>query len=123
MERFTIQLPDDLVPIAKECIRRERYRSMSELFASFIRHWAVSQQPHSMTGEWAALDGAERDAIDAKLRAMVESGEGIKGSWIKKVIYDAIKELNGPDAKTPTVDQVLMRVPKVAKEKLTGPKR
>lgn len=118
MERFTIQLPDDLVPIAKECIRRERYRSMSELFASFIRHWAVSQQPHSMTGEWAALDGAERDEIDAKLRAMVESGEGIKGSWIKKVIYDAIKELNGPDAKSPTVDQVLMRLPKVAKEKL-----
>jgi Arc/MetJ-type ribon-helix-helix transcriptional regulator len=118
MERFTIQLPDDLVPIAKECIRRERYRSMSELFASFIRHWAVSQQAHAMTGEWAALDGQERDKLDAGLRALVDSGKGEKGSWIKAQIYDAIKELNGPDAKTPTVEQVLRRVPKVARAKL-----
>lgn len=119
MERFTIQLPDDLVPIAKECIRRERYRSMSELFASFLRHWAVSQQAHAMTGEWAAMDGPERDKIDAGLRDLVESGKGIKGSWIKAIIYDAIKEINGADAKSPTVDQVLAMMPKAAKKKLS----
>lgn len=118
MERFTIQLPDDLVPVAKECIRRERYRSMSELVASFLRHWGLSQQPHSLTGEWAALDGHERDAIDARIRALVESGKNQRGSWLKARIYECIKELNGPDAKSPTVEEVLRRLPETIRKNL-----
>lgn len=111
MERFTVQLPDDLVPVAKECIRREKLRSMSELFVSFLQHWGVSQQPFSLTSDWPALDGEERDALNAGVRALVESGQGQRGSWLKAEIYRAIKELNGAEAKSPTVDQVLRRLP------------
>jgi hypothetical protein len=38
---------------------------------------------------------------------------GKNGSWLKARIYEAIKELNGADAKWPTVDQVLTRLPEV----------
>jgi hypothetical protein len=79
-------------------MRRERYRSLSELVASFLRHWALSQMPQSLTGEWAALPPDERDAIDARLLELVRSGVGEKGSWLNARIYDAIKEIHGPAA-------------------------
>ena len=64
MHRLSIQLPDDLVPVAKECIRRERLRSMAELFVNFLQHWGVSQHPFHLTGNWPALDGPDRDALN-----------------------------------------------------------
>lgn len=109
--RSTIQLSDDQVAIAKECMRRERYRSLSELFASFLRHWALTQQPHALTGEWAALDADERDAIDQRLRQLVESNTAEKGSWLNARIYDLIKEIHGPEAKSPTIKQVVAKLP------------
>jgi hypothetical protein len=116
--RFTINLSDDLLAIEKEIMRRERYRSHTECYESFLRHWALSQQEHAITGGWSGLEPEELDTLDAGLRSLVESGTGKKGSWLKARIYDAIKELNGEQAKTPTVDQVLVRLPETVRKAL-----
>ena len=116
--RFTINLNDDLLAIEKEIMRRERYRSHTECYESFLRHWALSQQEHAITGGWSGLEPEELDTLDAGLRSLVESGTGKKGSWLKARIYDAIKELNGEQAKTPTVDQVLVRLPETVRKAL-----
>ncbi len=52
------------------------------------------------------------------LRSLVESGSGKMGSWLKARIYDAIKELNGVEVKSPTVDQFLVRPPEVVRKAL-----
>lgn len=114
MARVTINLSDDLHCILNEIQRRERYRSPSEVVVSFLRHWAISQQEHAITGPWAALLPHERDELDKGLCALVQSGKGKKGSWLKAVIYDTIKEALGADAKSPTVDQVMRLLPKTA---------
>lgn len=82
MKRLTINLSDDLHAILTEVSKREGYRSPSEAFQSFLRHWALSQQPHQLTGSWANLPGIERDRLDEGLRQLVESGKGKKGSAI-----------------------------------------
>lgn len=118
--RFTVNLSDDLLAIERELMRRERYRSHTECYESFLRHWALSQQDHALTGGWSSLSPEDRTALDSDLRRLVESGDGKKGSWLKAQIYAAIKELNGPDAKKPTVDQVLLRLPDSLRKALTG---
>lgn len=116
--RLSICLSDDLLAIEKELMRRERFRSHSECYESFLRHWGLSQQDHAITGGWASLSAEERTTLDSDLRKLVESGNGKKGSWLKARIYEAIKELNGADAKSPTVDQVLTRLPEVTRKAL-----
>lgn len=116
--RTTIQTNDDLQAIAKACMKANGYRSLSELHASFLRHWALSQQPHVLTAEWAGLTPDERDQIDAGLRELVERGEAAKGSWLNARIYDAIKELNGEAAKSPTILQTVRRLPEVIRKAL-----
>jgi len=117
--RLTLNIPADLHAILLEVQRRERYRSPSEVVHSFLRHWALSQQEHAMTGPWAALPGPERDKLDAGLRALVESGKGKKGSWLKAQIYAAIKDAHGADAKSPTVEQVMRLLPEVTRKELS----
>jgi hypothetical protein len=118
VNRFTINLNDDLLAIEQEIMRRERYRSHTECYESFLRHWALSQQDHAITGGWSGMAPEDLDKLDAGLRSLVESGSGKKGSWLKARIYDAIKELNGAEAKSPTVDQVLVRLPEVLRKVL-----
>jgi hypothetical protein len=118
VNRFTINLNDDLLAIEQEIMRRERYRSHTECYESFLRHWALSQQDHAITGGWSGMAPEDLDKLDAGLRSLVESGSGKKGSWLKARIYDAIKELNGAEAKSPTVDQVLVRLPEVVRKAL-----
>jgi hypothetical protein len=118
VNRFTINLNDDLLAIEQEIMRRERYRSHTECYESFLRHWALSQQDHAITGGWSGMAPEDLDKLDAGLRSLVESGSGKKGSWLKARIYDAIKELNGAEAKSPTVDQVLVRLPEVLRKAL-----
>jgi hypothetical protein len=118
VNRFTINLNDDLLAIEQEIMRRERYRSHTECYESFLRHWALSQQDHAITGGWSGMAPEDLDKLDAGLRSLVESGNGKKGSWLKARIYDAIKELNGAEAKSPTVDQVLVRLPETVRKAL-----
>lgn len=118
MPRLTINLSDDQFRILEEVMRRERYKSPTESFVSFLRHWAVSQQEHAITGPWAWLSGLERDRLDEGLRQLVESGKGQKGSWLKAQIYDAIKDALGKDAKAPTVAQVMRQLPITIRENL-----
>lgn len=116
--RFTINLSDDLLAIERELCRRERYRSHTEAYESFLRHWALSQQDHALTGGWASLSPEDRTALDADLRQLVENGKGKKGSWLKARIYEAIKELLGAEAKSPTVEQVLVKLPETVRRAL-----
>lgn len=118
MKRITVNLSEDLSAILEAVMKRERYRSPSEAVASFIRHWALSQQPHALTGPWAHLNGFERDELDRQLWQLVDSGKGKKGSWLKARIYDAIKDALGKDAKSPTVEQVLSILPETARAEL-----
>lgn len=120
MARLTLNISDDLLEILEVIKRRERYISVSEVVHSFLRHWAVSQQDHALTGGWARLAGPERDALDAGLLKLVKAGKGKKGSWLKARIYDAIKEAHGADAKSPTVDQVLSVMPDVLRKEILG---
>lgn len=116
--RATIQLSDDLLAVAKTCMKRERYRSLSELFASFLRHWSLTQLPHTLTGEWAALPPEERDQIDARLADLVQSGKAEKGSWLNARIYETIKQIHGPDAASPTVQQISQKLPEAIRKSL-----
>lgn len=120
--RGTICLSDPLHTIARELMRRERYRSHSECYESFLRHWAMSQQEHSLTGSYPTLSPEELAELDEGLLQLVQTGKGKKGSWLKKLIYDTIKEINGADATTPTVDQVLLRLPEAARKNLSPKK-
>ena len=120
MPRLTLNISDDLLDILETIKVRERYISVSEVVHSFLRHWAISQQDHALTGGWARLSGPERDRLDAGLRALVVSGKGKKGSWLKAQIYTAIKEAHGADAKSPTVDQVLSVLPDILRKEITG---
>jgi len=85
---------------------------------SLLRHWALSQQDHAITGGWSGMAPEDLDKLDAGLRSLVESGSGKKGSWLKARIYDTTKELNGAEAKSPTVDQVLVRLPESVRKAL-----
>ncbi len=120
LEKFTVCICDDLFAIEREIMRRERYRSHAECYASFLRHWALIQQPHKATAKLTALPAGERDALDAQLRRQVETGMGKKGSWLKVRIYETIKQKLGPEAKSPTVDQVMIRLPQVVRAELVA---
>ncbi len=109
--RPSINLTEDQAEMLDIIMRREGYRSPTEVFQSMLRHNCLSQQPHTITGKWASLPPFERDELDRNLLAMLKAGKGEKGSWLKKVIYDAIKEIAGADAKSPTVDQVISMIP------------
>ena len=84
----------------------------------FLRHRTRSQQGHAIAGGWPGMAPGDLDKLDPGLRSLVESGSGKKGSWRKARIYDAIKELIGAEAKSPTVDQVLVRLPEVVRKAL-----
>lgn len=116
--RPTLNLSEDQLDMTMILMQRERYRSVTEVFVSFLRHWALSQQPHLMTGAWAALDAFQRDEIDRQLLAMLRAGKGKKGSWLKHLIEDTIKELLGDRAAEVTVDQVMNLLPGKALRKL-----
>ena len=88
-----------------------------EVLYSFQWHWALSQQEHKLSGEWARLAGPVRDALDAGLLKLVK-----KGSWLKAQIYAAIKEAHGADAKSPTIDQVCSVLPDVLRREILNQK-
>lgn len=118
MKRVTANLGEDMAELLSILCEREGYRSPTEAFESFLAHWALSQQPHLLTGKWAAFRGFQRDKLGRELLALVKSNKNKKGSWLKARIYDAIKELNGPEAQTPTVNEVVGALPEVTLKKL-----
>jgi|GEM_PF-3367977 len=122
MPRVTINISEDLLAVLETIKVRERYTSPSEVVHSFLRHWALSQQEHRLTGEWARLSGQDRDALDAGLLKLVKAGKSKKGSWLKAQIYGAIKEAHGADAKSPTIDQVLSVLPDVLRREILNQK-
>ena len=93
-----------------------------EVVYSFQWHWALSQQEHKLSGEWARLAGPVRGALDAGLLKLVKAGKNKKGSWLKAQIYAAIKEAHGADAKSPTIDQVCSVLPDVLRREILNQK-
>jgi predicted TIM-barrel enzyme len=93
-KKVAATLSDDLYEAGNLLRRARGYRNWSEYLASFVRHDCMVQTTeHGLTEPIAAMEAKERDEMDAKLLEMVKSGKGERGSWLRKVIYDTIKEL------------------------------
>lgn len=111
-----------LVPGGKAWARLSRAHSLPDGLPDRAPVTIVSADPPHCT----VADAAGRIfhlhwmQLDARCRQLVESGKGQKGSWLKARIYECIKELNGSDAKSPTVDQVLAKLPEAARKSLTN---
>ncbi len=91
-KRITVTLSDDLGEVESILRKRRHYRSGSEFFQGLLRYDAQTQMDHPLTAEWAAFSPEERDMLDAALLTQVKTGEGVKGSWFKAAIRDAVKE-------------------------------
>jgi hypothetical protein len=89
--RTTITLSDCLYEAAELLRKRRKYRTLGEYFAALTRYDGQSQRDHLLTADWAALTGYERDRLDAAILLLVQSGKGIKGSWLEARIEDSVK--------------------------------
>jgi len=90
-KRITITLSDALHTASDLLRKRRKYRTLSEYFAALARYDGQSQREHHLTAEWAALSGYERDALDAAILRQVESGQGLRGSWLESRIEEIVK--------------------------------
>lgn len=90
-KRSTVTLTDDLAEAAEILRLRRRYRSFSEYVNGLIRYDGQSQKEHHLTADWAALDGYERDRLDAAILEQVKSGKGVLGSWLEAKIHEIVK--------------------------------
>jgi hypothetical protein len=117
-------LSDELFEAGEILRERRGYRNWSEYLASFVRHDAMVQpSEHKITEPIAIMKAAERDELDGKLLEMVKSEKGERGSWMKKCIYDTIKELMAESGGCePRIHEVEARLPPVIIEKLRAPK-
>lgn len=104
-KRIPATVSDDLYEAAEILRKRRRYRNKSEYVQGLIRYDAQTQRDHHLTAEWAALSPHERDRMDAALLRQVQSGEGIKGSWLEHRIEDIVKR-HMEKGEAPTVKQV-----------------
>lgn len=89
-KRPTITFSDALYKAADILRSRRRYRTLTEFLTALVRYDAQTQKDHVFTEEWASLNGDERDRLDAGLLAMVESGKGVRGSWLIAQIGEII---------------------------------
>lgn len=119
-KKIGISLSDDLYAAGEILRERRHYRTWSEYVASFVRHDATVQAPtHSLTEPIAAMRPELRDEMDAKLLDLVKSGKGERGSWLKKKIYDAIREVMADNGgKEPSIKDVEDRLPSVVVKSL-----
>lgn len=82
-------------PLAKAAKRRRKdlkYRTDSEYHAALVRYDCQTLKDHHISQEFAALDGWERDRLDAAILRQVESGKGIHGSWLEARIDASVKK-------------------------------
>ena len=91
-KRITITLSDDLFTASEHLRKRRRYRTASEYIQALIRYDGQTQREHHLTAEWAALSPYERDALDAAILRQVNSGEGVRGSWLEARINAIVQE-------------------------------
>jgi Arc/MetJ-type ribon-helix-helix transcriptional regulator len=104
-KRFTITVSDDLYQAAELLRKSRKYRSLSEYVAALIRYDGQSQREHHLTAEWAAFTGWERDRLDAAILKQVQSGKGIRGSWLEARIAEIVKK-HLAAGKTPSKKEV-----------------
>lgn len=91
-KRITITLSDDLFAASENLRKRRRYRTASEYIQALIRYDGQTQREHHLTAEWAALSPHERDLLDAAILRQVNSGEGVRGSWLEARINAIVQE-------------------------------
>lgn len=90
-KRVTITLSDDLHEAAELLRKARKYRTTTEYVQGLIRYDGQSQREHHLTAEWAALSGYERDRLDAAILRQVQSGKGVRGSWLEARIEEIVK--------------------------------
>jgi Arc/MetJ-type ribon-helix-helix transcriptional regulator len=89
-KRITVTLSDALATAAEALRKRRKYRTASEYVAALIRYDGQTQREHHLTAEWAALTGYERDKLDEAILRQVESGKGVRGSWLEATIEEIV---------------------------------
>jgi metal-responsive CopG/Arc/MetJ family transcriptional regulator len=115
-KRITITLSDDLHAAANLLRKRRKYRTLSEYFAALARYDGQSQRDHHLTAEWAAMSGHERDRLDAAILRQVETGKGVRGSWLEARIDECVKR-HLAAGQTPTTTEVAVELAqKIAEE-------
>lgn len=119
MPSFTVRLSESLFEAAEILRKRagRHYRSKSEYVQNLIRYDAQTQRDHLLTAEWAALSGYERDALDAALLRQVQSGEGIRGSWLEARIEEIVTRLLA-EQRNPSVQAVAGELARVTLDEL-----
>lgn len=105
-KRITITLSEDLAQAAELLRKRRKYRTMSEYLAALVRYDGQSQREHHLTAEWAALTGYERDRLDAAILRQVQSGEGLRGSWLEALIQEIVARRVAAGGAPPTTREV-----------------
>lgn len=90
--RLHLTLSEPLAKAAKRRRKDLKYRTDSEYIAGLVRYDCQTQKEHHISQEFAALDGWERDRLDAAILRQVESGVGIHGSWIEARIDASVKK-------------------------------
>ena len=87
----SLKLPPDLLDVAEKRARLLGYPSWSAYVKGLIRYDALCQGPHSITLPWANLPLVEQDRVDAKLLKLTESGVGVRGQLLKRILQGADK--------------------------------
>jgi Arc/MetJ-type ribon-helix-helix transcriptional regulator len=106
-KRITITLSDSLAEAAEMLRKKRRYRSASEYIQGLIRYDGQTQKEHHLSAEYAAMSPWERDRLDDAILRQVQSGKGVKGSWLEARIREAVKSLSDKNGRAPTEDEVV----------------
>ena len=105
---------------AAELLRKKKgrtYRTLSEYIAALVRYDGMSQREHSLTAEWAALTGYESDRLDQGILALVQEGQGTKGSWLTHEIERIIERMLATNT-VPTPEAVKTELARAVVKKL-----
>lgn len=110
-KKFLVTMSDELFRAME--LRRKKlkvYRSPSELVNGLVRYDCEVQKEHYVSGNYASLSPSERDHLDAAILEQVESGKGIRGSWLEKRIKEAVAKVSQETGREPTKEEVLQEL-------------
>lgn len=89
---------------------RHKYRTLSEYVQGLVRYDAQTQRDHTLSAEWASLDHEEQSFLDAAFLALVESGQGIKGTVLEDHIRHFVQSSFAAQKPEPTIKEVAMAI-------------
>jgi hypothetical protein len=116
--RHTVCLTETQLALEKEVLRHHGYPSPTAYYLSSLRHAGITMTEHSITKDWDHLSPEEQEELDLGILCGMLERKALKGSFLRKVIYDLIVEINGEGAQFPRVKQVEARTAAAVKSAL-----